>query len=379
MRIVLTGGGTGGHFYPLIAIAEEISAIAEKEKILGIKLYFVSDAPFDKQALFNAGITFVQVPAGKMRTYSSILSFIKNFFDMFSTGVGAIVGLLRVFAIYPDVIISKGGYAAFPAVFAARILRIPLIIHESDSAPGRLNMWSSKFADHIAVSYAEAGEQFPKDKVALTGQPIRKEIIEGNVEGGYDVFKFDPITPVIFIVGGSQGAQVVNETILRILPELLDSYQVIHQIGPKNMEDVTIRTNLILEKHTHKNRYRPYAYMNNVETKMAYGISKLVISRAGSTIFEIAAWGVPSIIIPIANHVGDHQRKNAFNYARTGACEVIEEPNLTPHLLLAEIHKILDSKEKSEKMHEAALAFATPKAAHAIARVAINIIVAHES
>jgi UDP-N-acetylglucosamine--N-acetylmuramyl-(pentapeptide) pyrophosphoryl-undecaprenol N-acetylglucosamine transferase len=379
MRIILTGGGTGGHFYPLIAIAEEINTIAEKEKILGLKMYFMSDAPFDKQALFNTGVTFVQVPAGKMRTYSSPLSYIKNFFDMFSTAIGAFVGVLRVFAIYPDVIISKGGYGAFPAVFAARVLRIPLIIHESDSAPGRLNMWSAKFADHIAVSYAEAGEYFPKEKVALTGQPVRREIIDGNAEGGLDIFKFDPITPVIFIVGGSQGAQIVNDTILRILPELLNSYQVIHQIGPKNIEDVSIRTNLILEKHPHKNRYRPYAYMNNLETKMAYGISKLIISRAGSTIFEIAAWGVPSIIIPIANHVGDHQRKNAFNYARAGACEVIEEANLTPHLLLAEVNKIIENKEKSEKMHTQALAFATPNAARSIAQEAINIIIAHES
>lgn len=379
MRIVLTGGGTGGHFYPLIAIAEEINFITEREKIVGMKLYFVSDAPFDKQALFNAGITFIEVPAGKMRTYSSFSSYIKNFFDIFAIALGAIIGVIRIFAIYPDVIISKGGYGAFPSVFAAKILNIPLIIHESDSVPGRLNAWSAKFADHIAVSYAEAGEYFPKEKVALTGQPIRKEVIEGKAEGGYDIFKFDPITPIIFIVGGSQGAEIINETILRILPDLLNSYQVIHQIGPKLFEDVTIRTNLILEKHMHKNRYRPFPYMNNLETKMAYGVSKIVISRAGSAIFEIASWGVPSIIIPIANHIGDHQRKNAFNYARSGACEVIEEANLTPHLLLSEIRKITDDLDRQKKMHDSALAFATPKAAYKIAEEAINIIVAHES
>lgn len=374
MRIVLTGGGTGGHFYPLIAIAEEINTITTQEKILDIKMYYVSDTPFDKQALFNNGITFVQVPAGKIRTYSSIL----NFFDMFKASLGAIIGLIKIFLIYPDVIISKGGYAAFPAVFAAKILRIPLIIHESDSAPGRLNMWASKFADHIAVSYAEAGESFPTNKVALTGQPIRKEITEGGKEGGYEIFKFDSITPVIFIVGGSQGSQTMNETILRILPELLNKYQVIHQVGPKNIEDITIRSNLILEKNINKNRYRPYAYMNNLETKMAYSIAKLVISRAGSTIFEIAAWGNPSIIIPITNSNGNHQRKNAFNYSRTGACEVIEEANLTPHLLLAEINKIIENKDSLDKMHEKALLFATPNAAHKIAQEAINIISTHQ-
>lgn len=374
MRIVLTGGGSGGHFYPLIAIAEEINAITAKEKILDIKMYYVSDAEFDKQALFNTGITFIKVPAGKIRTYSSI----RNFFDMFAAGVGAIIGLLRIFTIYPDVIISKGGYGSFPAVFAAKILRIPLIIHESDSAPGRMNMWASKFANYIAVSYAEAGEKFPKEKVAFTGQPIRREITSGGVDGGLELFKFDPITPVLFIVGGSQGAETINEVVLRILPELLNSYQVVHQIGPKNIEDVTIRSNLILENHAHKNRYRPFAFMNNLETKSAYGISRLVISRAGSAIFEIAAWGTPSIIIPITNSNGDHQRKNAFNYARVGACEVIEEANLTPHLLLAEINKIANSKEKIESMRKSAFQFATPNAAHMIAQKAINIILAHE-
>lgn len=374
MKILLTGGGTGGHFYPLIAIAEELNILAEKERLLDVKLYYMSDKPYDKQALYNNNITFVSVPAGKMRTYSSI----KNFFDMISAGIGAIVGVLRVFAIYPDVIISKGGYGAFPAVFAAKVLHIPLIVHESDSYPGRLNEWSAKFARRIAVSYSEAGEKFPKDKVAWTGQPVRKEIVRGDMDTSYDFFKLNKTLPTILVQGGSQGAEKINNTILDALPLLVDKYQILHQTGPKNYDEVVLRANLILEKNPNKEHYLPFAYMNNLTTKMASGSASIVVSRAGSTIFEIALWGIPSIIIPITASNGDHQRKNAFNYARAGACEVIEEANLTPHVLVAEIDKIMHNKERYDVMVKKTHAFATPDAANKIAREALNIALSHE-
>ncbi len=148
MKILLTGGGTGGHFYPLIAIAEKLNERALNEKIIGLKLYYMSDKPYDKRMLFENSITYIQIPSGKMRTYFSV----RNFFDMFTTAIGAFFGLLSMFFLYPDVVISKGGYAAFPAVFAAKLLRIPVIIHESDSSPGRLNIWTAKFAKRIAFS-----------------------------------------------------------------------------------------------------------------------------------------------------------------------------------------------------------------------------------
>lgn len=375
MKVLLTGGGTGGHFYPLIAIAEELNSIAQKEKIIDLKLYYMSDSPYDKRMLFENRITFVQVPAGKMRLYFSI----RNFFDIFKTAVGAFFGFVTMFFIYPDVVISKGGYAAFPAVFAAKLLRIPVIIHESDSSPGRLNLWTAKFAKNIAVSWPEAGEKFPKDKTALTGQPIRKAILHGSPEGAYDFFKLNPSLPIIFISGGSSGAEKINNAIIEVLPELLSRYQIIHQTGAKLYDDVISSSKLVLENNQNIDRYKPMPYLNNLSIRMAAGISSLVISRAGSFIFEIASWGVPSIIIPITNSNGDHQRKNAFSYARSGACEVIEESNLTSHVLIAEIDKLIGSKDKLLAMKNNALAFASPDAAQKIAQAAIDIALTHES
>jgi len=375
MKILLTGGGTGGHFYPLIAIAEKLVELGDKNKIVDLKLYYMSDSPYDKRMLYENGITFVLIPAGKMRVYSSI----KNFFDIFKTATGAFFGLMSMFFIYPDVVISKGGYSAFPAVFAAKLLRIPVIVHESDSYPGRMNLWTSKFAKRVAVSWPEAGEYMPKDKTALTGQPIRKAILHGSPEGAYEFFKFNPALPTILVIGGSQGAEKINNIIIEILPELLKKYQVIHQAGVNNIEEVKLRSKLKTDMDKDfADRYFATPYLNNLTTRMAAGISNLVISRAGSAIFEIASWGIPSIIIPITNSNGDHQRKNAYSYDRAGACEVIEENNLTNHLLMSEIDKLISNQDRIDTMKANALAFANPNAAQIIAQAAIDIALTHE-
>jgi UDP-N-acetylglucosamine--N-acetylmuramyl-(pentapeptide) pyrophosphoryl-undecaprenol N-acetylglucosamine transferase len=375
MKILLTGGGTGGHFYPLIAIAEELNKLADKEKILSMKLYYMSDSPYDKRMLFENSIEFVQVPAGKIRTYSSFL----NFIDFFKAGIGAFYGVIRLFSIYPDVVISKGGYGAFPAIFAAKILRIPVIVHESDSSPGRMNLWASKFAKKIAVSYPEAGEKFPKEKTAWVGQPVRSEISQAATAGVYEFFKLSPDVHTLLILGGSQGAEKINNVIIEALPDLIKKYQVIHQTGVKNFEEVKMRSDLILEKNPYKERYLPYSYLNNLTTKMAAGAADIVVSRAGSALFEIASWGVPAIVIPITESNGDHQRKNAFAYARAGCGEVLEESNMTPHVFISQVDNLIDNPEKIIKMKEHAKSFATPDAAATIAQAAIDIALGHES
>lgn len=373
MKILLTGGGTGGHFYPLIAIAEKLNELSDKQKIIDLKLYYMSDTPYDKHLLFENNITFVQVPAGKMRKYFSIL----NFFDIFKTATGVFFGFISMFFIYPDVVISKGGYSAFPAVLAARLLRIPVIIHESDSFPGRLNIWTAKFAVHVAISWPESIEYLPKEKTILTGQPIRKEILHGDPNGALEFFKLNSDLPIILVLGGSQGAEIINDIIVDILPLLLTHYQIIHQTGNKNIASVLSRSKLVMENNPDLSRYVAVPYLNSLATRMAAGCASMVISRAGSTLFEIASWGLPSIIIPITNSNGDHQRKNAYNYARSGACEVIEEANLTSHLLVAEIDKLITQKEKFSHMKESALAFASENASEKIAQSAIDIALTH--
>ena len=363
-----------GHFYPLIAIAEKLIEQAEKEKVIDFKLYYMSDKPHDKRMLFENKINFVQVPSGKMRLYFSI----RNFFDLFKIVAGAFMGIIIMFFIYPDVVISKGGYAAFPAVFAARFLRIPIIVHESDSYPGRLNIWTAKFAEKVAVSWPEASEYLPKEKTALTGQPIRRSILRGDPNGAHDYFKLSTNLPVILVLGGSQGSEKINNIIVDILPKVLAKYQIIHQTGINNHEEVMSRAKFLMENNSDFSRYKALPFLNNLDTRMAAGCANIIISRAGSAIFEIASWGIPSIIIPITNSNGDHQRKNAYNYARAGGCQVMEEGNLTANVLLSEIDRIINDKDKLNKMSQSALAFANHDAAEKIAQVAVGIALSHE-
>ena len=379
MKIVFTGGGTGGHFYPIIAVAEKVNQIADQENILEPKLYYISDSPYDPEVLFENGILFEEVYAGKMRVNPSVKGRILNFLDIFKVGFGTLNAVYKLFSIYPDVVFGKGGYASFPTLMAARILGIPVIIHESDSAPGRVNQWAGKFAKRIAVSFKDAGEFFPIKKVAWTGQPIRSTIERPALRNdALEYFKFESNLPVLFIIGGSQGAELINNTVLDALPRLLKDYQIVHQTGVNNYKAVKGRSDVVLFNSEYKSRYISIPFLNPLAMKMAAGVASLVISRASSTLFEIASWGVPSIMIPITYSNADHQKLNAFGYARAGCCNVIEEMNMTANILSSEIDRMLGDKAGYNEMVQNTKNFAKPNAASTIAREIVDIALSHE-
>lgn len=375
MKILFTGGGTGGHFYPIIAVAESIKSHASKNKLIPPTLYFLAPDPYSRKILFDNQIKYYQVPAGKMRIYFSVA----NFFDMFQTALGILVALWRVFWIYPDVIFSKGGYGSFPVVLAGHILGIPIVVHESDSVPGRANAWAGKYADKIAISYPDAANYFKKEKVAWTGSPVRKEIAFVTKEGAKQFLNLEDNIPVILVLGGSQGAKLINELIIDVLPQLVEKFQIIHQTGKANFKEVKETADMLLNMSEHAARYKPFDYLDDLAMRMASGSANLVISRAGSTIFEIALWNIPSILIPITDSNGDHQRKNAYNYARSGAAVVIEEANLNKNILMEEIERIFSNPEHYTKMIEGAKSFAKPEAADTIAQEIINTALGHEN
>jgi len=378
MKIVLAGGGSGGHFYPLIAVAEELRATAEEKNILRLELYYFAHTQYDQKALFDNQISYRFVPAGKMRRYFSF----ENFIDIFRTGFGFFVALFKLFMIYPDVVFSKGGFPAVPVVLAAKVLRIPVIVHESDTIPGRANKLTARYADRIAISFKEAFQHFDPTKTALVGHLTRREVRRPVYEGAFEYLKLNPGIPTIFIMGGSQGAKLINETLLSALPKLLQKYQIIHQTGTKNFEEVSQQAQVIMEKDLTllEDRYRPFGYLNPLALRMCAGAAALVVSRAGaSSISEIAWWGNPAILIPITDSNGDHQRKNAFSYAGTGAATVIEEKNLTPEIFIREIQHIIDNVELQNNMKKATESSRYENAAKTIASELIAIGLKHES
>ncbi len=375
MKIVFTGGGTGGHFYPIIAVAQSVQKIVDHEKIVGLEMYYYSDSPYDKQALFETGLAFEYIPAGKRRIYASA----QNFFDLFKTGFGFLSAFGSLFFLYPDVVFSKGGYASFPVVLAARFLGIPIVIHESDTVPGRANVWAGKFAKKIAISYDESSKFFPANKVALTGQPIREELLSNKVDGAFEYLKLDPTIPTILILGGSLGADAINNVIVDALPELIKKYQIVHQTGINNFEDVKLRTDFLLHNNELARHYKVFPFLNPLAMKMAAEAAALVVTRAGSTLFEIASWGIPGIVVPIDSSNGDHQKKNAYNYARHGCGRVIEEGNFSPAVLEFQIKRFFDEDVERRNMIAASKVFGKQDAAEKIARLIVDMSLAHES
>lgn len=367
MKIVITGAG-GGHFYPLVAVAERVRKEAFIQKIPQPEFYFFSDKPYDEEALFKVECKFVEIPAGKLRLYPSL----ETVTDIFKTFFGCVVAINKLYSVYPDVVFAKGGYASFPTLFAARILSIPVIVHESDTVPGRTTLWAGKFAFRVAVSYPEAAQLYPKERTALTGQPIRDELLPpADFKRTYQ--KKD--RPVILIFGGSQGSQIINNAILTVLPTLLSSYDIVHQVGKENVAQIKAVTEQLLKDHDFKDRYYAEGFLNIAHF---YPKVDLVITRAGSAMFEMVAWQLPMIVIPISETVSRDQRSNAYAMASHGFATVLEENNLSPNILLSTISRILDSEQNYNAMIKNTAFFENSlTASTVIAREIIRIGLSH--
>ncbi len=370
MRIGFVGGGTGGHFYPLIAVAEELNQTETQPE-----LFYFGPSPYDKSELERLEITYVNCPAGKLRRYFSI----QNFFDIFRSFFGIFIAIWKLYVIYPDVIFSKGGYTSVPVLTAAKFLRIPVVIHESDSIPGRANKMAKKYARYIAITYDDAAQYFPAEKTALTGIPLRSEIkqIPANP---LELLGIPNDKPLIYVTGGSTGAERINNLLLRSLKELLPHYRIFHQTGPANVDEMRLAAQSLLEGTDLLDSYYLEGNVSASTVSALMSASALVITRAGSTtLFEIAFHSKPSIVIPIPEDVSRDQRSNAYAYARSGAATVIEEHNLTFSLLEQEIRTIINDPQKIATMSQAAKAMFVDGAAKKIADIALSIGTEHGS
>ncbi|EKE20378.1 MAG: Undecaprenyldiphospho-muramoylpentapeptide beta-N-acetylglucosaminyltransferase [uncultured bacterium] len=366
MRIILTGGGTGGHLTPLIAIADKLRAKLGPEANI---LYVGSGAQMEKDIMAENGIPARFVLSGKIRRYFSI----KNFFDVFKFPIGLLQSLWILFRFTPDVVFSKGGFVAVPIVLVAWIYRIPVMIHESDSAPGIANQFLSKFANRVAVAYPTAEQYFPKEKTALIGNPIRFQVTDGDANILRKELGFTQSRKTILVLGGSQGSKVINDAIVKILPHLLQHFQIIHQTGTENIESVKSEAAFMGVKAGHEG-YAPFGFMNANRLRDSFAIADLVISRAGATfISEIAANGKPAILIPLDKSANDHQRMNAYALAHIGAADVLEEGNLGEHILIENIEKILNDESLQQNMVNEIKTFYHPMAADVIANGIIEL------
>jgi len=368
MKILFTGGGTGGHIFPIIAIAREIRRIYLKSDL---KLFYIGPKDeFSKILLSQEGIKVKTIICGKIRRYFSFWNFIDIFFKI---PIGILQSFFSIFLLSPDLIFSKGGYGSIPAVISGWIFGVPIFLHESDISPGLANRFLSKFVSEIFVSFPKT-EFFAPKKVILVGNPIRRELLEGSKEEALEFFKITGGKPVILILGGSQGAQKINEVLLLILPEMLRDFELIHQTGSKNFKEVKAQSRAVIPPDLGK-YYHLHPFFQERELKLAYSLADLIVARAGSgTVFEIAALGKPSILIPLPLAAQNHQMKNAYSFAEGKGSIIIEETNFTPHFFLERLKFLFANPKEIENMEKKAKEFARPEAARVIAKYILEFL-----
>ncbi len=380
LRILFTGGGTGGHIYPIIAVTEELQKISAEKKIEMDLRYFGSPGMF-RSVLEQNGVRVSKIFSAKLRRYFDF----RNFFDIpILLPLSIIQSLWKVFWFMPDVLFSKGGPGSLPVVLACKFYRIRIIIHDSDSIMGLANRMASRWADRIAVSFDSVAKTLLEDeklsgKVALVGDPVRPSLLSGDIldsKTAKKIFGFNPEKPIVLVIGGSQGAVKINDFMLEIAEELIKDYQVLHQTGIKNFDEFKKELDIILKNYSEeeKSRYKIVAYFEK-DLRDAYVAADIVVRRGSSgSIFEIAAFAKPSILIPLPQDVvGDHQISNAYEYAKSGAAIVIEQANLEPNIFLSQLKKIFSEPEKMTQMSQAARSFAKPEAAKTIAEEILKL------
>ncbi|MFO1445809.1 undecaprenyldiphospho-muramoylpentapeptide beta-N-acetylglucosaminyltransferase [Bacillus sp. Bva_UNVM-123] len=352
MKIVVSGGGTGGHIYPALALIREIQKEASEAEFL----YIGTEKGLESSIVSRENIPFKSI---HITGFQRKLSFenVKTIFR-FLKGVRDSKRLLKEFN--ADIVIGTGGYVCGPVVYAAAKLGIPTIIHEQNSVPGLTNKFLSKYVDRIAICFEEAAPFFPKDKVVLTGNPRASEVLghdgtKGRLSAGLKINQ-----PVVLIVGGSRGAKPINEAVLKSLAELGEKpYQVLYITGDVHYDEVQKEVALI---GSPKNVIiKPFIY-NMPEILSG---TDLTVARAGATtLAELTSLGIPSILIPSPYVTNNHQEKNAKALSEHGAAVLLLESELTGKKLTEQMDQILMDKKKLSEMKNAAKELGIPDAAN---------------
>jgi len=360
MKILIAGGGTGGHVFPGIAVAEELKASFPQVEVLfvggkqGIEATAVPEAGFRLRTLPTAGFP-------RKRWWRWPWSAVVNVF-------GLLQAIFIILTERPKAVLGTGGYVSGPVSVAAKLFGVPLLLQEQNSIPGLTNRWLSRLADEVHLSFLEARRYFSRrDHLKVTGNPVRSYILSGEREPALREFKLDPSRPTLFVFGGSLGAKRINGAAVEALRKLKGRFDVqcILQTGREDFDAVQAA----VEKDQLPATVLPFVK----KMHLAYAAADLVVCRAGAmTLAEIAVCGRPSILVPYPFAAHDHQRVNAANLADRGAAVVIEDSELTGERLAQEIAHLLADRTLLSRMSANARLFARPDAASRLARSLIS-------
>lgn len=351
MRILVTGGGTGGHIYPALAFIRYVQKIQPDSEFL----YVGTHRGLENKIVPETGISFKTI---KIQGFKRKLSFdnLKTV-QLFLESIKRSKEILREFK--PDVVIGTGGYVSGSVVYAAARMKIPTIVHEQNSVPGITNKFLSRFADKVGICFPDAAQYFPENKTVLVGNPRAQEVVTSGKSDVLEQYKLLPDTPTVLIFGGSQGALKINQAVIQALPKFSQKdYQVLYASGDRYYNEISEKIDV--EKISRNLSLQPY--IKNMMDVMAN--VDLLIGRAGATsIAEFTALGLPAILIPSPYVTNDHQTKNAQSLVNAGAVKMIADANLTGENLVEAVDEIMNNNEKRETMAKASRQEGIPDAA----------------
>ena len=331
LKVVLTGGGTAGHVMPHLALLPRM-------RELNWEINYIGSSGIERGLILNAGVPFVCIRAGKLRRYFSV----KNFFDLFNVFFGFLQSVAALVQNRPHVVFSKGGYVTVPVVLAAWLLRIPVVAHESDYTPGLATKIAARFAKRLLLTFSETSKYLLGYNTDWVGTPIRQELGQGNMEKGLALCGFsknDP-RPVVLVMGGSQGAQKLNQLIEDSYSLLTQNFRIVHLTG-KGKNQSTIVSN---------EHYKSFEFLSS-ELSDIYSIVSYIVARAGAnSIFEFLFLKKPMLLIPLEEGSRGDQVFNARSFAEKGWAMILREKELNQAGFLASLSKL---RESSAQMIEA--------------------------
>lgn len=363
--IIFTGGGTGGHVYPALAVYAALP-----EELRRRVRWIGSRRGIERTILLGSGIPFTPIPTGKLRRYLDL----ENLFDLFRVGAGVLRALRELRRLDGAVVFSKGGFVAVPVVVAARLLGIPVVIHESDSDPGLATRLTAPLAEVICVPYADSGRSFSwslRRRILVSGNPVRREFFTASPERALALVGLEEDNrPVVLVTGGSLGARQLNEFVRQEFDALLDAATVIHQTGDEGIAligELSARA----AQRTGEGQYTG-APSWDTEFPPLLRRANLVVCRAGAgAIWELAVTGTPAVLVPLSSGAsrGD-QIRNARRYAETGAAIVPDDSFRT---IAREVQELVTDPDRLKQMSAAARQFASGNSAITIAGVIARI------
>ncbi len=361
LRVLIAAGGTGGHVYPAIAIADALKELDANVKIkfVGTKSHMeweaVPKAGYDIVSIWISGFHRRLTPKNLLFPLKLVTSIVQSF---------SIISSFK-----PDAMIACGGYAAGPIGWVAAKRNVPLFIQEQNSYPGVTNRMLAKNAETIFTAFKDADHYFPLGKTELAGNPTRKTLTDVNEQDAYEHFGFNPEKPTLLILGGSGGARSINEAMVANIKQLHDELelQIIWQCGQRYYDK--LQTEIDTERF---DNLRLVDFLHHMP--QAYAVADVVVSRAGAlSCSELALTGNASILIPSPNVAGDHQTKNAQSMTEGGAARLLKDGDASD-LLPKLVQDLINNQQEIKNMQQAALEMARPNAAKEIAEEILETV-----